>query len=177
MSWVCRGLVCRGDGHSKEPLAIRPSQPALSGFGSIEQLEDQFLLSVHVEQDPCCPECGQVSSSRHSSYVRRLQDLPWQGLTVQILLRVRRFRCRKRRCPRKVFTERIEGIPTYIRQTNQLAEMVRVVGYAAGGLPGARLLARLAIRVSDDTVLRRVKTPASPAFSDSNNSIEVLAGC
>jgi len=153
--------------------SVLPS-PRFLVLESIEQFEDQFLLSVHVEQDPCCPECGQVSSSRHSSYVRRLQDLLWQGLTVQILLRVRRFRCRKRCCPRKVFTERIEGIPTYIRQTSRLAEMVRVVGYAAGGLPGARLLARLAIRVSDDTVLRRVKTPASPAFSDSNNSIEVL---
>lgn len=141
---------------------------------TIEQSESHFLLSVHVEQVPCCPECGQRSSSRHSSYVRRLQDLPWQGLTVQILLRVRRFRCRNHGCPRKVFTERVEGIPLYLRQTSRLAEIVRVVGYAAGGLPGARLLARLAIRISDDTVLRRVKTPAPLGFFDSSNSIEVL---
>lgn len=139
---------------------------------TIEQSESHFLLSVHVEQVPCCPECGQRSRSYHSSYVRRLQDLPWQGLTVQILLRVRRFRCRNRGCPRKVFTERVEGIPSYLRQTSRLAEIVRVVGYAAGGLPGARLLARLSIRTSDDTVLRRVKTPAPPA--DHSNSIEVL---
>lgn len=141
---------------------------------AIEQSESHFLLSVHVEQVPCCPECGQRSSSRHSSYVRRLQDLPWQGLTVQILLRVRRFRCRNRSCPRQVFTERVQGIPSYLRQTSRLAEIVRVVGYAAGGLPGARLLGRLAIRTSDDTVLRRVKAPAALGFSDSSNSIEVL---
>lgn len=96
---------------------------------AIEQSESHFLLSVHVEQVPCCPECGQRSSSRHSSYVRRLQDLPWQGLTVQILLRVRRFRCRNRSCPRQVFTERVQGIPSYLRQTSRLAEIVRVVGY------------------------------------------------
>src|SRR5487761_783310 len=141
---------------------------------TIEQSEDYFLLSVHVEQASYCPECGQHSISRHSSYVRRLQDLPWQGLTVQILLRVRRFRCRNRGCPRKVFTERVEGIPSYLRQTIRLAEIVRVVGYAAGGLPGTRLLARLSIRTSDDTVLRRVKTPAPPAPSDPSNSLEVL---
>lgn len=129
---------------------------------TIEQSENHFLLSVYVEQVPCCPECGRLSHSRHSSYVRRLQDFPWQGLAVHILLRVRRFRCRNRRCPRRVFTERIAGIPSYLRQTSRLAEIVRVVGYAAGGLPGARLLARLAIRTSDDTVLRRVKAPASP---------------
>jgi transposase len=73
-----------------------------------------------------------------------------------------------------VFTERVEGIPSYLRQTSRLAEIVRVVGYAAGGLPGARLLARLAIAISDDTVLRRVKTPTSAGFSDPSNAIEVL---
>jgi transposase len=138
---------------------------------SIDQSDDHFLLSVHVQQVPCCPECGRPSHSRHSSYVRHLQDLPWQGLTVQIRLRVRRFRCRNHGCPRRVFTERIEGIPSYVRQTSRLAEIVRVVGYAAGGLPGARLLARLAIRTSDDTVLRRVKLPVA---SDVDHSIEVL---
>ena len=138
---------------------------------TIKQSNDHFLLSVHVEQVPGCPECGRPSHSRHSSYVRQLQDLPWQGLTVQILLRVRRFRCRNHSCPRQVFAERVEGVPSYLRQTSRLAEIVRVVGYAAGGLPGARLLGRLAIRTSDDTVLRRVKTAVPPA---ANDAIEVL---
>lgn len=138
---------------------------------TIEQSGDHFLLSVYVEQVPCCPECGRPSHSRHSSYVRQLQDLPWQGLTVQIHLRVRRFRCRNHSCPRQVFTERVEGVPSYLRQTSRLAEIVRVVGYAAGGLPGARLLARLAILTSDDTVLRRVKAAVPPA---ANDAIEVL---
>jgi len=138
---------------------------------SIEQSDDSFLLSVHVEQVPRCPECGRPSHARHSSYLRRLQDLPWQGLTVQILLRVRRYRCRNHSCARQVFTEQVEGVPRYLRQTNRLAEIVRAVGYAAGGLPGARLLARLAIRTSDDTVLRRVKAPVAP---EANDSIEVL---
>lgn len=31
------------------------------------------------------------------------------------------------------------------------------MGFVAGGLPGSRLLARLAIAISDDTVLRFVK--------------------
>jgi hypothetical protein len=56
-----------------------------------------------------------------------------------------------------VFTERVEGIPSYLRHASRLAEIVRVVGYVAGGLPGSRLLARLPILNSDDTVLRRVK--------------------
>ena len=39
----------------------------------------------------------------------------------------------------------------------RLCEIVGLVGYALGGLPGERLLNRLGIKSSDDTVLRRVK--------------------
>jgi transposase len=49
----------------------------------------------------------------------------------------------------------------YARQTNRTSEIIRLAGYIAGGRPGERLLIRLAIRTSDDTVLRRVKQPAA----------------
>ncbi len=35
-----------------------------------------------------------------------------------------------------------------------------MIGYVAGGLPGQRLLDRLSIATSDDTVLRRVRQKA-----------------
>ena len=44
----------------------------------IERDADRFRLIVHVEQDPVCPLCGEVSRSRHSCYCRCLQDFPWQ---------------------------------------------------------------------------------------------------
>ncbi len=54
----------------------------------------------------------------------------------------------------------------YGRQTERASEIIRLIGYVAGGLPGQRLLARLSIATSDDTVLRRVRqepaqTPSS----------------
>jgi hypothetical protein len=45
----------------------------------------------------------------------------------------------------------------YGRRTERLAEIVAVIGYVAGGLPGARLLERLSIQTSDDTVRRLVR--------------------
>src|SRR3989449_2824513 len=52
--------------------------PRLLVLETIEQFEDRFLLTVRVQQVPLCPECGRASESRHSHYVRRLQDLPGQ---------------------------------------------------------------------------------------------------
>jgi len=50
----------------------------------------------------------------------------------------------------------------YDRQTARTSEIVSIVGYIAGGLPGQRLLARLSISTSDDTVLRRLKQRSAP---------------
>lgn len=44
------------------------------------------------------------------------------------------------------------------RETTRLCEILGLVGYALGGLPDERLLTRLGIKSSDDTVLRGVKT-------------------
>ena len=124
----------------------------------IERDADRFRLIVHVEQDPVCPMCGEVSRSRHSCYCRCLQDLPWQGVSVQLWATVGRFRCRNSACPRKIFCERLPHVArVYGRQTDRASEIVRLIGYVTGGLPGQRLLERLSIVTSDDTVLRRVR--------------------
>jgi transposase len=123
-------------------------------------------MTVHVEQEPACPLCGEVSRSRHSFYARRLQDLPWQSVAVELWVSVGRFRCRNSSCPRQIFCERLPQIAgVYGRQTERTAEIVRLIGYVVGGLPGQRLLARLAIATSDDTVVRRVREKPSGAVS------------
>ena len=124
----------------------------------IERDETGFLLEVRTSQLPRCPDCAKISHSLHSRYHRRLQDLPWQGLSVRLRLKVRRFRCRNPECPRKVFTERLPEVALpYARHTCRLADIVSLIGFVVGGLPGSRVLERLAISVSDDTILRRVK--------------------
>ena len=102
--------------------------------------------------------CHQVSTAQHSEYTRQLGDLPWQGLAVRIWLTVHRYRCRNRECARQIFCERVPGVARgYARRTEWLTEIVGVIGYVAGGLPAARLLERLSIRTSDDTVRRLVR--------------------
>lgn len=136
--------------------------PGILILDRIERETDRFRLMIHAEQEPLCPLCGEMSRSGHSSYHRCLQDLPWQGISVQLWMTVRRFRCRNSSCPRRIFCERLPRVaPAYGRQTDRASEIVRLIGYVAGGLPGQRLLARLSITTSDDTVLRRVRQVAT----------------
>jgi transposase len=150
---------------SSHSQALLPN-PDLLILERIERETNRFRLTVRVEQEPTCPRCGAVSRSRHSFYSRRLQDLPWQGMAVELRAIVGRFRCRNASCPRQIFCERLPQIAqAYGRQTARTAEIVRLIGYVAGGLPGQRLLVRLAIATSDDTVLRRVREQPSGAVA------------
>jgi transposase len=136
--------------------AVLPN-PRTLVLDRIERNEKTFRIFVYTRQAAVCPTCNQSSTSRHSRYSRRLSDVPWQGLSVHIWLSVHRYRCRNRQCSQRVFCERVPGVTrVYARQTDRLADIVGVVGYIAGGLPGVRLLDRLAIATSDDTVRRRV---------------------
>ncbi len=69
-------------GHSQ---ALLPD-PQVLVLKGIVRTDSKFILYVNARQAAACPKCSRVSRSRHSSYVRRSQDLAWEGQTVEILL-------------------------------------------------------------------------------------------
>ena len=112
-----------------------------------------------------CPDCGEVSHSRHSRYWRRLRDLPVQGTAVHVRLHLGRWRCRNRECRRGIFVERITGVAMpYARQLCRLGEVRVLVGRALGGRPGQRLMNRLGMPTGRQTLLRQVTAAARRAI-------------
>jgi transposase len=60
-------------------------------------------------------------------------------------------------CRRRTFSDREAAVATpYARRTSRQAQLLGHVAHAAGGTPAERLLRRLGIRVSDDTILRQL---------------------
>ena len=104
-----------------------------------------------------CPSCGEETSHIHSYYQRHPQDLPISGLQVQLVLRVRRFRCKKTQCAQHIFAERLPELPVSARQTSRLAAILENIAVVLSGQAGSRLAEQLAIPVSADTLLRRAK--------------------
>jgi transposase len=105
-----------------------------------------------------------VSSSRHSWHNRQLQDLPAHGMAVVLKLRLGRWRCHNDQCVRKTFVERLSSsVALFARRTSRVAEIVRLFCHTAGGRVSERLLARLALQVSDTTILRHLKNYGSAA--------------
>ncbi len=123
------------------------------------------LVLKNTTATATCPLCGQPSHRVHSRYQRKLADLPMQGKSVLIQLRVRRFFCNAPACPRRIFAERIPELArVYARTTLRLFQAHAQIGLALGGEPGSRLAKQLAMPTSPDTLLRRAKQyPRQPA--------------
>jgi transposase len=84
-----------------------------------------------------------------------------QGIAVNLRIQVGRWRCRNSDCERQIFCQRLASVTSKRSQeTNRFLEVVQMLGYTVGGRPGERLIARLGMPVSDDTLLRRVKQRA-----------------
>ncbi|AFL50525.1 transposase IS204/IS1001/IS1096/IS1165 family protein [Sinorhizobium fredii USDA 257] len=54
----------------------------------------------------------------------------------------------------------------YARRTRRVSEIVGLLGHSAGGRPGERLMRRLGMPVSDDTILRQLKRDAALVSCD-----------
>ena len=85
-----------------------------------------------------------------------------KGLVVTVKLRVIRWRCGNAECERQTFADPLPEIASpHARRTCPVAEIVQLLGHGVGGLPGERLMKRLGMPVSDDTILRQLKRCAT----------------
>lgn len=105
-----------------------------------------------------CPGCGKRSIHRHGWHERYLQDLPAQGAPATVKLRLQRWQCRNGACKRKTFTTQLpEVVAPRSRRTARATEVVYLFGHGVGGRPGERLIKRIGMPMSDDTILRCLK--------------------
>lgn len=80
-----------------------------------------------------------------------------------IELTVRRFFCRDPNCPKQTFAEQVPGLTyRYGRDTLGLRLVHESVGVALGGRAGARLAKRLAVPLSRDALIRRIRALPDP---------------
>src|SRR6266487_6783420 len=130
--------------------------------------------AVSTQKSACCPLCAPLATRVHSSYTRTLADLPCAGQQVRLLLQVRKFFCQVPTCVRKIFVERIAPfIEPWARVTARLHQMVQMIGFATGGMLGARVTARLGTPTCWMTIIRRMMAlPTAPVQQVSELGID-----
>ena len=138
------------------------------GFQVTEVIATQENLVVSASSQSVqaiCPACQHLSSRAHSYYTRCPADLPSSGRLVQLVLRVRRFRCQNPVCHKHTFAERLPSLPAWARQTSRLATIVESIAVVLSGEAGSRLARQFGMPMSADSLLRRAKKPPLTAAS------------
>ncbi len=140
------------------PTALLPATDALHLEGIAIGPDQITATLVAMQPVGSCPLCGSPSRRIHSRYPRTLTDLPWSQLRVRLELTVRKFFCDHPTCARRIFTERLPDVAAaYARRTARLADLLRLLAVAVGGVLGSRVLARLRTPVSAATLLRLIR--------------------
>ena len=114
-----------------------------------------WLDASNLASEVACPSCGMISRRVHSRYDRHLSDPAIGGQEALVRLRVRRFFCDSKECPKRTFAEQIPGLTVpHARRTQLLRGLLEKIALAVGGRPGARLCRQLSVEVSRMTLLR-----------------------
>ena len=126
----------------------------------------QITLLVHSTQTCVpCPLCAIPAHRIHSHYERTLADLPWAQYRVSLQLRTRKWFCRNRSCPRRIFTERLPTVAApWARRPLRLAQRLVALGIALGGKAGVRLGQQWDIASSRNTLLRLLRRQPAPSL-------------
>ena len=88
---------------------------------------------------------------------------------MTVKLRLQRWRCRNGACKRKTFVEQLPEIAApRARRATRAAELVHLFGHGVGGRPGERLMKRIGMPTSDDTIPRGLKRRAKARRAATN---------
>ncbi|MGH2505073.1 MAG: ISL3 family transposase [Ktedonobacterales bacterium] len=145
-------------------LAMLLGLPATLDVAQIKVGDTSLWLAVCSRQNSSvCPRCGTASSQRHSAYTRTLSDAPCAGRAVSIALHVRKFRCKNRACPQRIFAERfLDYVRPWARKTVRCMEAILHLGWALGGKGSARIAWLLGLPTTAPTVLRWLRHAPLP---------------
>jgi len=106
-----------------------------------------------------CSRCGRV----HSSYRRRLADLPVAGQPAVLWLTVRRFFCDQDVCSSCTFVEPVHGLTEcYGQRSAGLQDALVSIALALAGRAGSRLATSMGMPISRSTLLRLIRRSADP---------------
>lgn len=93
------------------PKRLLPFIPAsLRVIAVASEPERVTVMVVPRSAAMCCRVCQRHSDRIHGSYERRLDDLPWQGRSVSLRVRLRRLCCCNPVCPRRTFSQSLPDV-------------------------------------------------------------------
>ena len=108
--------------------------------------------------DKCkCKYCGEESDKVHSTYIRKVQDLPIQDYPVKLVIKCNKYFCKNKDCHHKTFSENLDFIDNHAVRTKRVNDLICNIALVSSSLTTKKQLKERNINVSKDTILRTLK--------------------
>jgi len=117
-------------------------------------------MEIYVEssrETVLCPSCGQGTSRTHSYYQRRFNDLPMQGVKVEIVINNRILFCSNAECKRKTFAEQFKCIPSNAKRSRRLTEKIIDIALDTSAIATSTILNNGIANVGKSTICNLLK--------------------
>lgn len=139
-----------------DTLHLQSFYPVFISILSQEFIEDTIILKLKSNtSEAVCPTCGKTSSNYHSTYRRKVQDLPILGKSVLLNITAYRYYCENEECTQTVFAEELEGFAGwYRRKTERLEDLIITIALNTSCEGASRICEYMGIDVSGDTIIR-----------------------
>lgn len=126
----------------------------------IDRAVKENIIQLKLKSTTCeaaCPACGKATSDYHSTYSRKIQDLPIFGRKVMLEVTAYRYYCNNDECTQIVFAEELEGFAGwYRRKTKRLEDLIITIAVNTSCEGCSRICKYMGIDVSGDSIIRLI---------------------
>ena len=134
-----------------------------SSFGirltDMSESSDGFVFYGHTTLHTSrCPHCGKSSRSVHDYRYRKLQCTEFLSRPVQLMLRIRHFRCLNPECTCRTFSESLKLANPYSRMTHEVESRVLYESLNQSARLASESLSRQHIRICKTSCTLKAKS-------------------
>ena len=120
----------------------------------VESDEEIHIYLKSKSHQAICPHCDEISSSFHSTYVRKIQAVPIHLKTTYLYVTAYKYKCSNASCETKVITEKLSfASPSQVR-TTELTSLILAVSIFLSNQGASNILSLIGVKVSNDTINR-----------------------
>ena len=119
----------------------------------VEEKDSIINIYVKSHKESCeCPKCGMVSTNRHSTYIRSVQDTPIHNTETWLSITSYEFECENENCETITFNEVIPFVRKNKVKTDSLIQFILSVSMFLSSSCASLVLSCMGVKVSADTI-------------------------
>lgn len=121
----------------------------------IKKEDNKNVIYIKSNTSSCkCPKCKEISTEKHSTYKRKIQDTPIQNVETWLVLNTYEYECSNKECEVTTFNESLPFARKNKVMTDNLIQLILSISIFMSSSATSLILSFLGVKVSADTIDR-----------------------